>query len=159
LSARRQWAPKLWAPGAPGARAQQTRADLQIYQPRKRSISHFWQYFVEELGNRRVGPEPPISGSRIGREEGSMSAFQAYAGGYEFEGQSFGWRCYATTRVHAVRRREHAPLPPAPEGRTWRWQSSDRRQPEVAWLVDEGAEEFSHILLQIDPSPRLAEAI
>jgi hypothetical protein len=78
-----------------------------------------------------------------------MSAFHSYAGAYEHEGETFSWRCYATTRVHAVRHREHAPFPNAPAGRKWLWQAPSRREPEVGWLVDDRAEEFSHILLQI----------
>jgi hypothetical protein len=92
-----------------------------------------------------------------------MSAFQAYAGAYEFEGQAFAWRCYATTRVYAVRRVEHAPAAMASPGRRWLWRSSGRHEPDVAWLVDEDAHEFSHILLQIFPQTarreRLAEAL
>ena len=93
-----------------------------------------------------------------------MSAFQAYAGEYEYGDQSFSWRCYATARVHAVRRREHAPFPKAPSGRKWLWQSPLHHEPEVGWLVDETAEGFSHILLQIQQQQqaavsRLAEAV
>jgi hypothetical protein len=92
-----------------------------------------------------------------------MSAFQAYAGAYEFEGEAFNWRCYATARVHAVRRREHAPFPSAPPGRKWLWRSSQRLEPVVAWLVDEWADEFSHMLLQVQPNrgfgARLAQAV
>jgi hypothetical protein len=92
-----------------------------------------------------------------------MSAFQAYAGAYEHDGQLVDWRCYATTRVHAVRRRDHAPLPNAPAGRKWLWQSPLRQEPEVGWLVDETAGDFSHILLQIQVRPalsgHLAEAV
>jgi len=92
-----------------------------------------------------------------------MSAFHAYAGAYEYCGQSFSWRCYATVRVHEVRRQEHSPFPTAPPGRKWLWHSPLHHEPDVGWLVDETAEEFSHILLQINPdvaaSPRMAEAV
>jgi hypothetical protein len=92
-----------------------------------------------------------------------MSAFQAYAGAYEFGDEAFSWRCYATIRVHAVRRQEHAPFPPAPSGRKWLWLSPMHAEPAVGWLVDDSADEFSHILLQITPqaarSERLAEAV
>jgi hypothetical protein len=91
-----------------------------------------------------------------------MSAFQAYAGAYDYAGRSFSWRCYATTRVHAVRSRDHAPFPKAPPGLKWLWQSPMHHEPEVGWLVDDCAQEFSHILLQIHPEAgvsRLAEAV
>jgi hypothetical protein len=79
-----------------------------------------------------------------------MSAFQAYTGAYEYRGQSINWRCYATVRVHAVRRREHAPFPVAPPGRKWLWRSPFHDEPAVGWLVDETTPEFSHILLHVD---------
>jgi hypothetical protein len=82
-----------------------------------------------------------------------MSAFQAYAGAYEFRGESYRWRCYATTRVHAVRHSDHRPLPKAPPGRKWLKQSPLHHEPNVAWLVDEGVEDFSHILLQMVAEP------
>jgi len=81
-----------------------------------------------------------------------MSAFQAYAGAYEHEGDLFRWRCYATTRVHDLRRTDHCPLPPAPEGRTWMLQKPDRKAAAVAWLVDQSVTEFSQILLQVEPA-------
>jgi len=87
-----------------------------------------------------------------------MSAFQAYAGAYEFGGESFAWRCYATTRIHAVRRRDHGPFPAATGGRKWVWQAPLHHEPEVAWLVDEGVDEFSQILLQVQPAAAPATA-
>jgi hypothetical protein len=78
-----------------------------------------------------------------------MSAFQPYVGAYAFGDQTYSWRCYATARIHAVRRAEHAPFPTPPGGRKWVWLSTAQHEPEVAWLVDEGVDEFSQILLQI----------
>lgn len=89
-----------------------------------------------------------------------MSAFQAYAGAYEHEGGAFAWRCYATARIHEIRRREHGPLPRPPQGRTWLTPASQGRQSEqdVSCLVDETVEEFSQILLQVQAARRDAEA-
>ena len=86
-----------------------------------------------------------------------MSAFQAYAGTYEHGGRSYVWRCYATTRVHAVRPRAHAPFPKPPRGRKWLSPSPTHHEPDVAWLVDDAAGEFSHILLQIRAASALDE--
>lgn len=87
-----------------------------------------------------------------------MSAFQAYAGAYEFEGGAYAWRCYATARIHEVRRREHGPLPRPPHGRKWvsaaDLSPARHAAPEVSCLVDETVEEFSQILLQVQPEPR-----
>lgn len=80
-----------------------------------------------------------------------MSAFQSYAGAYEFRGGRFTWRCYATARVYGVRRAEHAPLPFAPDGKKWVRQPPHHHAPDVAWLVDATVEEFSQILLQVEP--------
>jgi hypothetical protein len=89
-----------------------------------------------------------------------MSAFHSYSGAYEHEGQTFSWRCYANSRVHAVRHREHGPFPKAPPGRKWLTQPPSRREPEVGWLVDDRAEHFSHILFQIHRgSPHEAYAV
>jgi hypothetical protein len=98
-------------------------------------------------GKFHAGPGPAFDWSGAG----AMSAFQAYAGVYEFGGEAFNWRCYATIRVHAVRPREHGPLPKPPLGRKWVWQRPLYHEPDVGWLVDDGAEGFSHILLQIEP--------
>jgi len=78
-----------------------------------------------------------------------MSAFQAYAGAYEFAGDSYGWRCYATARVYEVRQKRHAPLPSAPEGRKWVAPPREAYEPDVACLVDASVQEFSQILLQV----------
>lgn len=83
-----------------------------------------------------------------------MSAFQAYAGAYEFAGRFYGWRCYATARVYEVRQKRHAPLPSAPRGRKWVGPSREACEADVACLVDETVEEFSQILLQVAPEPR-----
>lgn len=85
-----------------------------------------------------------------------MSAFQAYAGAYEFQGEAFAWRCYATARVHAVRKPEHTPFPAPASGLKWVWRSSSRHEPELAWLVDHDVDDFSLILAQVDakPAPR-----
>src|ERR1700761_5989433 len=83
---------------------------------------------------------------------GSMSAFQSYAGAYEFRGGRFIWRCYATARVYGVRRADHAPFPQPAEGKTWLQQPrAPHHSIEVAWLVDQGVEDFSQILLQVEP--------
>ncbi|CAN7398554.1 hypothetical protein LJR219_002476 [Phenylobacterium sp. LjRoot219] len=89
-----------------------------------------------------------------------MSAFQAYAGAYEFDGGAYAWRCYATARIHEIRRREHGPPPPPPTGR--KWVAPARQGPDcsngqdVSCLVDEAVDEFSQILLQVQPQARAA---
>jgi len=79
-----------------------------------------------------------------------MSAFQAYAGAYEFDGGAFSWRCYATARVYEVRQRGHAPLPRAPHGRKWVAPVQQAYEQAVECLVDDTVEEFSQILLQVE---------
>jgi hypothetical protein len=79
-----------------------------------------------------------------------MSAFQPYAGEYEYGGGTVRWRCYATAPVHGVRPAEHRPFPSAPQGQKWLNPAEGRRQPAVACLVDETVTEFSQILLQIE---------
>jgi len=86
-----------------------------------------------------------------------MSAFQAYAGAYEHEGGAFAWRCYATARIHEVRRREHGPLPRPPKGRKWVSPARHGCEQDVSCLVDETVEEFSQILLQVQAAQRDAE--
>lgn len=85
-----------------------------------------------------------------------MSAFQAYAGAYEFDGGAFGWRCYATARVYEIRSGEHAPFPKPPQGRKWVAPPRQDYEPDVSCLVDEAVEEFSQILLQVQPHPEAA---
>lgn len=85
-----------------------------------------------------------------------MSAFQSYAGAYEFDGCDFAWRCYATTRVYEVRRSEHTPFPSALSGRKWVLSERTRLAPDVVCLVDETVDEFSQILLQVEEMPRLS---
>jgi hypothetical protein len=81
-----------------------------------------------------------------------MSAFQAYAGAYEFGGASYRWQCYATTRVYDVRKREHGPFPPAPHGKKWVSLESRRNADlDLTWLVDETTADFSQILAQVEP--------
>jgi|SwirhisoilCB3_FD_contig_31_12492252_length_409_multi_7_in_0_out_0_1 hypothetical protein len=80
-----------------------------------------------------------------------MSAFLAYGGAYEFAGREYRWRCYATARVYEVRKREHSPSPQAPNGRQWVTPQNDRRDPGVMWLMDEGIEDFSQMLVQVEP--------
>ncbi len=84
-----------------------------------------------------------------------MSAFQAYAGAYEFGGASYNWRCYATARVYDARKQEHGPFPPAPQGRKW-IAVSDGRATDLAlsWLIDEDTADFSQILVQVEPEKR-----
>ena len=84
-----------------------------------------------------------------------MSAFQSYAGAYEFDGGDFAWRCYSTTPVYEVRRSEHAPFPSAPNGRKWVLPDQSRHSPDVACLIDAAVEEFSQILLQVEATPRV----
>jgi hypothetical protein len=86
-----------------------------------------------------------------------MSAFQAYSGAYEFAGNSYGWRCYATARVYEVRQKRHAPLPSAPHGRKWVAPPREAYEADVTCLVDATVEEFSQILLQVEAEGR-AEA-
>jgi hypothetical protein len=83
-----------------------------------------------------------------------MSAFQAYAGAYEFDGGAYAWRCYATARIHEVRRREHGPPPAPPKGRKWVSPARQSFEQDVSCLVDETVEEFSQILLQVQPQAR-----
>lgn len=78
-----------------------------------------------------------------------MSAFQAYAGGYEFEGVPYAWRCYATVRVHAIRSLDHGPFPRPPEGLKWTAPVQQQHERQVACLLDEGVVDFSLILLQV----------
>ena len=85
-----------------------------------------------------------------------MSAFQAYSGAYEFAGNSYGWRCYATARVYEVRQKRHAPLPSPPHGRKWVASPREAYEADVACLIDASVEEFSQILLQVE-ADRLAE--
>ncbi|HSV02874.1 MAG TPA: hypothetical protein VLI41_06675 [Phenylobacterium sp.] len=86
-----------------------------------------------------------------------MSAFQAYGGSYEYNGRAFSWRCYATTRVYEVRISDHVPHGSAPNGKSWIHRSRHKGDAEFAWLVDAGAERFSHILLQVDALGRADE--
>ena len=83
-----------------------------------------------------------------------MSAFQSYAGVYEFAGARFLWRCYATVRVYEVRNREHRPHPPAPAGKKWIWKEIDHHGREAGCLVDGQVTDFSQILLHVEPEPR-----
>ena len=83
-----------------------------------------------------------------------MSAFQAYTGAYEINGEAYDWRCYATARVYEIRRREHGPVPEAPTGRKWISPVQQRCEP-VSCLVDASVEDYSHILLQVQPKPGL----
>jgi hypothetical protein len=86
-----------------------------------------------------------------------MSAYQSYTGAYEHEGGAFAWRCYATARIHEIRRREHGPLPRPPQGRKWVSPGRQAYQQDVSCLVDEAVEEFSQILLQVQATQRDAE--
>jgi hypothetical protein len=79
-----------------------------------------------------------------------MSAFQSYEGAYSFHGRDFRWRCYATARLHALRRTDHAPLPNPPQGMKWLTPSNSRVGLEVALLVDQDVDEISQILLQME---------
>jgi len=92
---------------------------------------------------------PPLD---LGEDFG-MSAFQSYAGAYEFDGGDFAWRCYATARVYEVRRSEHAPFPHAPVGRKWVLAERQHGGADVACLVDEAIGEFSQILMQVAAMP------
>jgi hypothetical protein len=80
-----------------------------------------------------------------------MSAFQPYAGAYEFDGGAYGWRCYATARVYEIRSGAHAPFPRPPQGRKWVAAPRKTYEPDAVCLVDEAVEEFSQILLQVQP--------
>jgi hypothetical protein len=86
----------------------------------------------------------------------SMSAFQAYAGAYDFDGGSYSWRCYATARVYAIRKSEHTPFPTAPEG--LKWVTPARQEQQVDCLVEDGVGEFSQILLQVQAQPEASLA-
>ena len=80
-----------------------------------------------------------------------MSAFQSYAGAYKHEGGVYDWRCYATAPVYEIRCRDHAPFPAAPKGRKWASPAQQDHEIMVACLVDDAVEEFSQILLQVNP--------
>jgi hypothetical protein len=81
-----------------------------------------------------------------------MSAFLAYGGAYEFDGREYRWRCYATARVHALRKREHGPNPNPPMGLKWiTTKSRHQGEPELSWLLDEDIGEFSQMLVQVEP--------
>jgi hypothetical protein len=86
-----------------------------------------------------------------------MSAFQAYAGAYEFAGSDYCWQCYATVRVHEVRQSGHWPFPEAPAGRKWLTAPRQNYEPAVGFLVDVTVEEFSQILLQVQPQSQPIE--
>ena len=88
-----------------------------------------------------------------------MSAFQSYAGAYDFDGGEFAWRCYSTARVYEVRLGDHAPLPNAPAGQKWVLAERTRNAPDVVCLVDETVSEFSQILLQVEAMPRLGSPV
>lgn len=85
-----------------------------------------------------------------------MSAFQPYAGAYGVCDKVVRWRCYATARLHGLRRQVDAPMPAPPAGLKWLRPARDRDGVEVALLVDQAVNEVSQILLQIEahPSPR-----
>lgn len=81
-----------------------------------------------------------------------MSAFLSYAGAYEYNGRQYQWRCYATARVHGLRKREHGPNPKPPQGLDWvAVRSRHEGEPELSWLVEKGAAEFSQMLVQVEP--------
>jgi len=80
-----------------------------------------------------------------------MSAFQAYGGAYEHQGKAIRWRCYATAPVYEVRTDQHMPLPAPPEGRKWLMRSRYKNDVTFGWLVDGATEDFSQILLQVEP--------
>lgn len=82
-----------------------------------------------------------------------MSAFQAYTGAYEINGDAFNWRCYATARVYDIRRTEHGPFPEAPTGRKWISPLQQDHKQVVGCLVDATVEDFSQILLQVQSQP------
>ena len=84
-----------------------------------------------------------------------MSAFQAYTGAYEINGEAYDWRCYATARVYEIRRSEHGPVPAAPTGRKWISPVQQRCEHAVNCLVDASVEDYSQILLQVQPKPGL----
>jgi hypothetical protein len=86
-----------------------------------------------------------------------MSAFTAYAGAYEFDGRPFIWRCYATARVVEVRASDHIPRSPPPRGLKWVRRSRHKGDVEFVWLVEAPTEDFSHILLRVEPGDRPAK--
>ena len=86
-----------------------------------------------------------------------MSSFQSYTGEYSSGGRRYRWRCYATARVYELRRADHVPLPPAPEGKAWAWRSQREGEPQAAWLVDADLPQLSHMLVQFEPLGDLIE--
>jgi hypothetical protein len=106
---------------------------------------------AREIETRGFGPDDVQAGAD------AMSAFQAYAGLYEAGGVLYQWRCYATARVYEIRESAHGPLPPPPAGKKWCAQIEGRcAPPGLRWLVDHATDEFSQILVQIQPEPRRA---
>lgn len=80
-----------------------------------------------------------------------MSAFLSYTGAYEHNGQRYHWRCYATARVHGLRKREHGPNPPAPNGLGWvTLRRRHEADPDLSWLVDAGTADFSQMLIGVE---------
>jgi len=79
-----------------------------------------------------------------------MSAFQPYAGEYDYGGGTVRWRCYATAPVHGVLPAENRPLPSPPQGQKWLNPAEGPRRAPFACLVDETVTEFSQILLQME---------
>ena len=81
-----------------------------------------------------------------------MSAFSAYGGAYEFNGEQYDWRCYATARVHELRKVEHAPFAKPPAGKKWiTVHGRKTSEPTLRMLLDEGATDISQMLVQIEP--------
>jgi hypothetical protein len=81
-----------------------------------------------------------------------MSAFSAYDGAYEFNGDQYSWRCYATARVHELRKGDHAPFPKPPAGKKWITVRGRRQSDQtLTLLLDESITDFSQMLVQIEP--------
>lgn len=80
-----------------------------------------------------------------------MSAFSAYDGAYEFDGAQYRWRCYATARVHEMRKGEHGPFSRPPKGKKWISVKGRRASdPTLNLLLDEGVTDFSQMLTQVE---------
>jgi hypothetical protein len=87
-----------------------------------------------------------------------LAAFQAYAGSFTDDGETYRWNCYATCPVYEVRSYAHS-LPAAPDGRKWvRKAQHAGGSPELTVLVDHETTDFSQMLTQITAASAAALA-
>jgi hypothetical protein len=80
-----------------------------------------------------------------------MSAFLSYDGAYEYDGRRYRWRCYATARVHGLRKREHGQNSEAPQGLKWiAIRTRFEGEPELDCLLDAETGDFSQMLVNVE---------